>query len=229
MKTKTKAALAALMLVVISCKKEIHNFQSFTTDNSAQQNIIRPYSIDSITIGTQVWMKKNLDVSRYGNGDTIPEVKDAARWATLTTRAWCWYNNDSATGDVYGKLYNWYAINDRRGLAPEGWHIPTDSEWLATQTFLGTAAGGKMKETGTTHWFNPNIGAPNSSGFTGLPGGYRSEIGQFCYKTYLGLWWTSTDYNTTVAWYRRLLCFSPVLDRWRFPKQMGFSVRCIKN
>lgn len=227
MEKKIRAALAAVVLLVaISCKKETSSFQSSTIDdkNSMQQN-----TIASVTIGTQVWMEKNLNVSRYRNGDKIPQVKDAANWAKLTTGAWCWYNNDSATGSVYGKLYNWYAINDSRGLAPAGWHIPSDSEWLTTAAFLGTPVAQKMKERGITHWFDPNIDATNSTGFTALGGGYRSTSGQFCYINYLGLWWTSTDYDTKVAWYRRMLCYSGCLDRWRFQKLMGFSVRCIRD
>jgi len=224
MKTKIKAALAALVLLgAISCKKETGGVQSsgISSENSTQ--------IASVTIGTQVWMKKNLTVTRYRNGDIIPQVKDSAQWAKLTTGAWCWYNNDSTTGAVYGKLYNWYAVHDPRGLAPVGWHVSSDSEWYVVSNFLGKGSGGKMKETGTTHWFDPNVDATNSSGFTGLPGGYRSEIGQFCYIRYLGLWWTSTGYNISSSWYRRLLCYSDFLDYWRFPKQMGFSVRCIRN
>ncbi|MEO8710555.1 MAG: fibrobacter succinogenes major paralogous domain-containing protein [Parafilimonas sp.] len=227
MKTKIKAALAALMLLVaISCNKETSSVQSSGIDN---ENSIQQNKIASVTIGTQVWMVKNLDVSHYKNGDTIPQIKDRSKWAKSTTGAWCWYNNDSATGAVYGKLYNWYAIHDPRGLAPEGWHIPSDSEWRVSETFLGKAAGGKMKETGTAHWTDPNIDATNSTGLTGLPGGYRSFSGQFCYINYLGLWWTSTEFDTVNAWYRRMLCYSNFLDWWRFPKTMGFSVRCIKN
>ncbi|HEX5152596.1 MAG TPA: fibrobacter succinogenes major paralogous domain-containing protein [Parafilimonas sp.] len=227
MKTKIKAALAAVVLLVaVSCKKENNSIQSSTVDN---ENSMRQNDIASVIIGAQVWMKNNLNVSRYRNGDKIPQVKDAAKWATLTTGAWCWYNNDSATGAVYGKLYNWYAVHDPRGLAPAGWHIPSDSEWHAAGNFLGNTAGGKLKETGTAHWFNPNVDATNSSGFTGLPGGYRSASGQFCYIKYLGLWWTSTEYNISGAWYRRMLCYSAFLDWWRFPKQMGFSVRCIRD
>ena len=227
MKTKVKAALTTLaLLVVISCKKETSSVQSSAMgdENSTQQS-----NIASVTIGTQVWTKKNLDVSYYRNGDRIPQVKNPAKWAELTTGAWCWYNNDSATGAVYGKLYNWYAVHDPRGLAPEGWHVASDAEWWVASDFLGKGSGGKMKEPGTAHWMNPNIDATNSSGFVGLPGGYRSETGQFCYINYLGLWWTSTEYNNSTAWYRRLLCFSSFLDWWRFPKEMGFSVRCIKN
>jgi len=145
MKTKTKATLTALvLLVVFSCKKETDSIQSSTIggENSTQQD-----NIATVTIGTQVWMATNLDVSYYRNGDIIPQVTDSAQWATLTTGAWCWYNNDSTTGAVYDKLYNWYAVNDPRGLAPTGWHVPSDSEWHATGTFLGGNAGGKMKET----------------------------------------------------------------------------------
>src|SRR5690606_33259564 len=108
--------------------------------------------------------------------DVIPQVTDPTIWGNLTTGAWCYYNNDPANEIIYGKLYNWYAVNDPRGLAPVGWHIPSDSEWTILTDYLGgfEVAGGKMKETGTTHWANPNIGADNSSGFTGLPGGYRA-------------------------------------------------------
>jgi uncharacterized protein (TIGR02145 family) len=227
MKTKLKAALTGLVLVtIISCKKENSSILSSgsSSENSTQQN-----SVVSVKIGTQVWMQKNLDVSTYRNGDKIPQITDPNKWTRSTTGAWCWYNNDSVTGAVYGKLYNWYAIHDPRGLAPAGWHVPSDSEWYVISGFLGKGSGGKMKETGITHWFNPNVDASDIAGFAGLPGGYRSEIGQFCYIKYLGLWWTSTEFNTTTAWYRRLLCYSDFLDWWRFPKTMGFSVRCVKD
>jgi uncharacterized protein (TIGR02145 family) len=224
MNTAIKTGLAALLFLAISCKKE--NIRSSANDNDISE-MVSGKSV--VLIGTQTWMAKNLSVSRYSNGDKIPQVKDSVTWAKLTTGAWCWYNNDSVTGAVYGKLYNWYAVKDPRGLAPTGWHVASDSEWYVLSNFLGPGAGGKLKETGTSHWFDPNVDALNSSGFTGLPGGYRSEIGQFCYIRYLGLFWTSTGYSSSVAWYRRLLCYSNFLDYWRFPKQMGFSVRCIKD
>ena len=230
MKSTIKTGLAVILLLAISCKKEsapitdMSSAPALTTDvtEAAQK-------YPSIKIHGQQWMTTNLAVTHYRNGDKIPQVRNQANWNTLTTGAWCWYNNDSATGAVYGRLYNWYAVHDPRGLAPEGWHIASDSEWHVTGTFLGNTAGGKMKETGTAHWFDPNVAATNSSGFTGLPGGYRSTSGQFCYIKYLGLWWTSTEYNISSAWYRRMLCYSDFLDWWRFPKQMGFSVRCIRN
>ena len=129
----------------------------------------------SVTICSQVWMLKNLDVSKYRNGDDIPQVTDATTWANLTTGAWCYYENNTANGTVYGKLYNWFAVNDPRGLAPSGWHIPSQAEWVTLQNCLGNDPGGKVKETGTAHWNPPNTGATNSSGFTALPAGSRSN------------------------------------------------------
>jgi uncharacterized protein (TIGR02145 family) len=184
MKLITKKLFAALMLLTISCKKESNSIQSSgITGESNSQDLLtgsnEPEIYASIKIGSQVVMKKNLNVSHYRNGDRIPQVKGPDKWAALTTGAWCWYNNDSANGAVYGKLYNWYAVNDPRGLAPEGWHIPSDAEWTTLTTFLGGegVAGGKMKERGITHWIYPNTDATNSSGFTGLPGGVRYFLG----------------------------------------------------
>ncbi|MEO6542359.1 MAG: fibrobacter succinogenes major paralogous domain-containing protein, partial [Ferruginibacter sp.] len=151
--------------------------------------------IPNVTICTQIWMLKNLEVTTYRNGDLIPEVTDPTVWSTLTTGAWCYYSNNAANGPVYGKLYNWYAVNDPRGLAPTGWHVPTDAEFTTLRTCLGgnAVAGGKLKEIGTTHWNSPNVGATNSSGFTALPagesgGGAGINMGQF------NNMWTSTEY-----------------------------------
>ena len=155
-----------------------------------------PFVIPSVTICNQVWMQKNLDVSTYRNGDVIPQVTDANQWAGLTTGAWCWYDNDSATyASTYGKLYNWYAVNDARGLAPTGWHVPSKTEWLTLSICLGgdAVAGFKMKEAGAVHWINANTNNNNSSGFTGLPGGARYGGGAFSNLGYLGLFWSSTE------------------------------------
>src|SRR5205085_6409714 len=134
-----------------------------------------------------------LSVSTYLNGDTIPSITDPTIWASLTTGAYCYYNNDSTTyAATYGKLYNWYAVNDPRGLAPLGWHIPSDAEWTTLENCLGgsSVAGGAMKETGITYWLSPNTSATNSSGFTGLPGGYRNPSdGSFYLISSNGIWW----------------------------------------
>jgi len=176
-----------------------------TTTNSLEfkssfgwTSIISENKLSSVQIGTQIWMDKNLDVSTYRNGDLIPQVKDATAWAALTTGAWCYYENDSAgySNLGYGKLYNWYAVNDTRGLAPLGWHIPTDVEWGTLETTLGgnSVAGGKMKSPGTLKWASPNTGADNPSGFLGYPGGARGSNGTFGGVGMTGNWWSSYDF-----------------------------------
>jgi uncharacterized protein (TIGR02145 family) len=187
--------------------------------------------LPTIVIGTQQWMNKNLDVAFYRNGDPIPQVTDATAWAALTTGAWCYYNNDSTQGNKYGKLYNWYAVNDPRGLAPQGWHVPSVAEWTALETTLGgsSVAGGKMKEAGTLNWTAPNTGGNNNSGFAGLPGGYRDDDGTFTNVTNFGVWWGATEYNTSLAWYRLLVSNAGNISRNYIFKLLGFSVRCLRD
>ena len=188
-------------------------------------------TLPTIVIGTQQWMEKNLDVLTYRNGDIIPQVTDPTAWAALTTGAWCYYNNDVANGAIYGKLYNWYAVNDPRGLAPTGWHVPTDDEWTTLSTTLGgdAVAGGKMKVAGTTRWTTPNTGATNESGFAGLPGGYRASYGTFYSVGSSGIWWSSTENNTAGAWYRFLYHNDGTIVRYYDDKKAGFSVRCLRD
>lgn len=183
----------------------------------------------TIKIGSQVWMAENLRVTHYHNGEAIPNVTDNSRWSNLNTGAYCSYNNNARNIDNYGLLYNWYAVDDSRGLAPEGWHIPTDKEWTALEKYLGSNAGGKLKAMGTNYWKNPNEGATNSSGFSALPGGYRYYYnGSFDYVGHGGYWWSSPESGSSGGWYRFL---DPkhsgiYLDH---SKQYGFSVRCIKD
>lgn len=244
MKARTKTLLAALMLLAISCKKESTAIQTLgNIVESATQGLsseVSELNANAVRIGNAVVMVKNLSVSHYRNGDPIPQVKDPAKWAKLTIGAWCWYNNDSATGHIYGRLYNWYAVNDPRGLAPAGWHIPSDAEWTKLSNYLGgeTVAGGKMKSTGTIEdgtglWLAPNYGATNSSGFTGLPGGFRFRDGSFgglsFYLGYVGYWWSSTEFNTYGAWSRYLYYSHGDVSRGLGDKPDGFSVRCVKD
>ena len=183
----------------------------------------------SVLIGTQQWMQQNLEVVTYRDGTVIPQVTDATAWAGLTTGAWCYYGNDPSSG--YGKLYNWYAVNDSRGLAPQGWHIPTDDEWTTLSTLLGgyLVAGGKMKTTGITRWNTPNTSATNESGFAGLPGGYRGNAGTFSNVGILGYWWGVTQYSSTNAWDRDLYYTDGVISRGSYNKAYGFSVRCLRD
>jgi uncharacterized protein (TIGR02145 family) len=190
--------------------------------------------LPTIVIGTQQWMRENLDVVTYRNGDVIPQVTDQTTWAGLTTGAWCYYNNEAANGAIYGKLYNWYAVNDSRGLAPQGWHIPSDAEWTTLSTLLGgeAAAGGKMKSTGITRWTTPNTSATNESGFTGLPGGYRYLDGVSSFNTpdgSKGRWWSTTESDSTNGWSHWLSYISGKLNRNYGEKKNGYSVRCIRD
>jgi uncharacterized protein (TIGR02145 family) len=193
--------------------------------------IATAFNYPSVLIGAQYWMEKNLDVTTYRNGDPIPYVTDSTVWAGLTTGAWCYYNNDPANGAVYGKLYNWYAVNDARGLAPTGWHIPTDVEWLTLITTLGgePVAGGKMKVAGLTRWSTPNTAAVNTSGFAGLPGGIRSDLGTFVNVGYGGYLWSSTEANSLNAWFRLLDYDYGSLVTYNYFKQIGLSVRCLRD
>ncbi len=189
----------------------------------------------TVKICNQTWTAKNLNVSHYRNGDIIPQVTDPAQWASLTTGAWCWYNYESATyGATYGKLYNWYAVNDARGLAPEGWHVPRDGEWNSLANCLGgaTIAGGKMKESGTTHWNIPNTDATNSSSFTGLPAGFRNFDGLFGHFGHIGVWWCSTDNNINASWawnYSLYAEYSSLMIAPDGSKNCGYTIRCIKD
>lgn len=187
--------------------------------------------LPTIVIGFQQWMAKNLDVAFYRNGEVIPQVTDPTEWAALTTGAWCYYNNDSTRGTSYGKLYNWYAVNDSRGLAPVGWHIPSDAEWTVLGNRLGgsSVAGGKMKEAGVLHWASPNTGGNNNSGWAGLPGGNRYLSGLFSSVTGTGIWWSATENLTTNAWNRTLFYTDGSLINNVGPKYYGFSVRCLRD
>jgi len=132
---------------------------------------------ENVTIGTQTWSKCNLNVTTYRNGDIIPEITDPDLWKNTRDGAWCYYNNDPANGAIYGKLYNWYAVNDPRGLAPTGYHIPTETDFSNLITYLGgqLLSGGKLKQTGICYWNSPNEFSNNQSLFTALPGGIRGS------------------------------------------------------
>jgi len=206
------------------------------TVNGAKSNevdfTVLPPDIETVTIGSQVWMLYNLDVTTYRNGDAIPECTSNTEWAGLTTGAWCYHSNSSANGTTYGRLYNWYAVNDSRGLAPNGYHIPTDNEWSTLSSYLGgdSQSGGKLKESGTTHWSSPNANATNESGFTALPSGDRYNNGNFENLTNVGLWWTATLYDATYPWHVRLYYLNGNFYHLsNMVKTCGLAVRCIKD
>ena len=203
---KISVLVLFVILVINACKKEksdnptngkttavFNPNVSYGTITDQDGNIYK-----TVTIGTQTWMAENLRTTKYRDGSAIPNITDNTDWTNLTTGAYCNYNNTKRADTIatYGRLYNWYAATDSRNIAPTGWHIPTDAEWTTLTTYLGGpgVAGGKMKETGTTHWTSPNNGATNESGLTCLPSSSRcNSVGTFEYLGYYGYYWSSTQ------------------------------------
>ena len=183
----------------------------------------------TLTIGSQVWTSKNLNVSTYRNGDVIPQVQDQAAWSNLTTGAWCYYDNDASNGTKYGKLYNWYAVNDPRGLAPNGYHIPKDMEWVELKNYLSGESKSKgVKIKSTSGWYNNGNGT-NSSGFSGLPGGLRDHSGTCDNIGKHAYWWSSTECYTDYACYQNLWWASGIITWYYCEKKVGYSVRCLRD
>lgn len=198
----------------------------------------------TVQIGDQIWMAENLAVTRYRNGDPVPGVAEEGKWVVLETGAWSEYDNDAEKGKVYGKLYNWYAVADPRGLAPEGWRIPTEEDWRELEAHLGMKpedvgeiefrgneqnVGSKLKETGTEHWKAPNTGSTNETGFTALAGGYRDNDGPFNFFGRYGAFWTATEAENGRVWFRGMTTTEKGVYRFSFNKKCGFSVRCVKD
>jgi len=185
---------------------------------------------NTIAIGTQVWFRENLRTKKYRNGNNII-VKTNTDTSTLVGQMY-YYGNDSLTNyPVYGALYNWKATQESDSLCPVGWHVPTDAEWTTLTTYLGSVsvAGGKIKSTGTTYWDSPNTFATNETGFSVLPGGFRSSAGSFGYVRSFAFFWSATEYDYNNAWIRDLGSGSGSVSRYVDSKSVGASVRCLKN
>ena len=173
--------------------------------------------MNTIKIGSQEWATEDLKVTKFRNGEDIPLVTDDEDWSQLTTAGYCITPKGSY-------LYNWYAVNDPRGLAPEGFHVPSDEEWTELIDALGgeKIAGVALK---TEEW-----GGTNSSGFSALPGGYRGYYaGYFNNEGNNGNWWSSSAYGSSSAWLRSLYSDYDDVSRSNFSLRYGFSVRCLKN
>ncbi len=185
----------------------------------------------TVKIGDQWWMAENLKVTHYRNGDPIPNVTGDTEWKYLTTGAYCNYDNDANNATTYGRLYNWYAVNDSRNIAPTGWHVPSDAEWQTLLNYLGgsSTAGGKLKETGTSHWNSPNTGATNESGFSALPGGCRVRNGGYTNMGDYANFWSSTECSSASGWPRALSYGSSGVRRQYPDGQVGFSIRCMRD
>lgn len=187
----------------------------------------------TVTVGTQEWLGKNLNVDHFANGEVIPEAKTEEEWKRAGENkqsAWCYYNNDPTNGRTYGKLYNWYAVNDPRGLAPQGWHIPSDGEWTATTNYLGGETTGGRKMKSTSGWVK-NGNGDNTSGIAGLPGGLRitNRSSTFHSLGNFGYWWSSSEFKTGTTWNRILFHNAGRAGRMYSDKGWGFSVRCVRD
>ena len=232
-----------LFFGLLSCSKEETKTQAQVASRPSIPILDnRPRDIDGnvysvVAIGTQKWLRSNLNVSHYRNGDPIPQVPNT-QWGNLTTGAWCYYNNDPANGPIYGKLYNWYAVNDPRGLAQAGWHISSNAEFTTLGNYLGgsTVAGGKMKVTSCLNnsnalWYCPNYYATNTSGFTAVGAGCVAAIsgGEFANKGSQGYWWTASQDSAGNAWVYFTYYSVGSLSVYSSSKANGFSVRCLKD
>ena len=214
------------------------NELSFTT-NTAGGSIVTNtgagvtfdgYNYSSIILGNgQEWMSENLRTSIYANGDLIPNIIDPNLWNNLNSGAWVHYNHDSQFENPYGKLYNWYVVNDSRNVCPSGWHVPSDPEWTVLTDYLGgnLIAGSKMKTTGSQYWQNSNGNATNISGFTGLPGGNCN--GGFGSMGYVGYYRSSTEVSSGSSWVYSLIGVYDECDRSQVGNSYGFSIRCLKD
>ena len=233
-------AAAIVLLAIFACtekKPAGPQFSEPVTDIDGNE-------YTTVRIGDQVWMAENLKVTRYRNGDAIPGVTALEEWVVLETGAWSEYDNNPENGKVYGKLYNWYAVSDPRGLAPEGWRIPTEEDWRKLEEHLGmnpdvtgevefrgndANVGGKLKESGTEHWKEPNGGATNETGFSAVAGGYRDNDGPFNFFGRYASFWTNTEAENDRVWFRGITTNETGVYRFSFNKKCGFSVRCIKE
>jgi len=242
--------IGILITLVFSCENDDNNVpvncvssaifkvgKNYGTLIDQQGNVYK-----TILIGSQTWMAENLRTTTYRNGEKIPEVTDNNMWNNLNTGAYCNYNNTKSIDTIctFGRLYNWYALDDDRNIAPSGWHVPTYEEWLILEAYLGdTVAASKLKETGSLHWksfpYYPDQMANNETGFTALPGGYRwirygGETGFFHIGIEGGWWSVTEDDNNLDNAFHATLGYNYISIGGCFcTKHDGYSVRCVKD
>jgi len=183
-----------------------------------------------VKIGNQIWLAENLRTTHYNNNLPIKNVDSIGEWGNKSEPEYCWYNYDSLTNNMYGILYNWYAVSTVN-LAPKGWHVASLDEWGALVEYLGgeNIAGGKLRETGTTHWKDPNYYASNLSKFNGLPGGYHFNGEGFSDQGYGGYWWTTTDGGEEISWCLEVRNDTEKVNMFTPFKKFGMNVRCVRN
>ena len=231
------SAVVITVMMLSSCGEEASKEKSVSKEKSASKEV---------TIGKQVWMTQNLSVDKFRNGEPIPEAKTDEQWKKAGENkqpVWCYYDNDSANGVKYGKLYNWYAVNDSRGLAPVGYHIPSETEWTKLIVYLGGGSLAETKMKSKSGWNSYTTGGEeempevtnsgngtNTSSFSGLPGGERYHFGNFLVVGYSGSWWSRTEDDIDHAYFFNLSSSHPsLLGFLSSEKAKGFSVRCLRD
>ena len=223
--------------VTVNNDGNFHSTQINCPDSEGSSNVgtVTDYDGNSyitVKIGNQWWMTENLKATHYANGDAIPDGTGVGDISGETNpKYWFAYDDNLNNVSTYGRLYTWYTITDSRNVCPDGWHVPSDAEWTELTDYLGGAsvAGGKLKETGTTHWNTPNTGATNESGFTALPGGFYHYDGYYDNIGYYVNFWSATEAGSCCAWYRGLYYDTSGIYPYGPDKKFGYSVRCIKN
>ncbi|MEI8032806.1 MAG: fibrobacter succinogenes major paralogous domain-containing protein [Chlorobiaceae bacterium] len=229
---KRMSAMYALLILALAMLGAATGVQAAGAGNAVD---IDGQSYQSVVIGRQVWMKENLNVSRYRNGDRIRYAKTNKEWLDAGAKgegAWCYYGNDPANAKKYGKMYNYFAVKDPRGLAPSGWHVPTAEEWQSIVKNLGgeSVAGGKMKSTEPGAWKYPNHDATNSSNFNAQPGGFRGMTDlEYKFAGENAYFWSSSEFSATQAWCALLHFEHPSVIFTAEEKFEGSSVRCVRD
>jgi uncharacterized protein (TIGR02145 family) len=237
------AIVGVFLMLANSCKKS--DDTNDPTQDGTTVTDIDGNGYHTVTIGTQVWMVENLKTTKYRNGDAIPNVTDGTAWSKLTTGAYCNYNNVITNGNKYGKLYNWFAVNDSRNIAPHGWHVPSETEWemLYEYVFANPGTSGNVAKAlaAKSDWVaSAEVGSigndltkNNSSGFTALPGSLRGGLGPFGGGGIGGVanWWSSSQGKNSQCGlaYVMFYSYSDVNVYDDYAKSNGYSVRCIKD
>ncbi|MBN1617829.1 fibrobacter succinogenes major paralogous domain-containing protein [Candidatus Dojkabacteria bacterium] len=237
--TRNITGALILLTIVMSCNKKSPTKNEIDTLTDIDGN-----AYQTIVIGNQRWMAENLKVTHFRDGSAIPKVTDNTEWSNLNTAGYCAHNNDEANVPNYGYLYNAFAVNDVRNIAPEGWRVATDEDWKELELYLGMSqdqvdrtdyrggdVGGKLKEAGFDFWGNPNVGATNESGFSARPGSYRYESGNFhpMIPTGFGLFWSATPTGSNSNWMRLLSSDEAMIYRYFRTKTCGMTVRLVKD
>lgn len=235
--------MTGMMITLFGCSgSEVSSISHKDSSNGSEEALASEDTSESnesstskeVTMGQQVWMTENLDVDKFRNGDPIPQAKTKEEWVKAGKNgepAWCYYDNDPANGEKYGKLYNWYALNDPRGLSPEGWHIPSDAEWLETINQFGGESEAGIKMKSTSGWFENGNGT-NQSGFKGFPSGVRGDDGTFTSLGKNGFWWSATETEKqnkkVISIFYLDYDFKWVINEVAL-KGSGLAVRCVQD